>query len=112
MYIGLSMGITPGIAVAGTAVAIWLTLSPPALSVLQSWFQGTITHSRHTRVITEAVAISLVVITIVLGAGVINGKVFGIFVGWIAFTLGALVQVLWLWLRSRNVIRAVEPLSI
>jgi hypothetical protein len=82
-------------------MALWVALPMPGLSVLQSWYQGTILHSRRTRGITEAVAISLLVSGLVLGAGVAWARVAGLLVGWLAFDIGNLVQTAWLWVRSR-----------
>jgi O-antigen/teichoic acid export membrane protein len=84
--------------------AIWLTLPLPVLSVLQSWYQGSLLHTRQTRVITESVAIFLVICAALLSAGVAWGKFPGLVVGWAAFTLATLIQTAWLWLRSRPVL--------
>jgi hypothetical protein len=88
--------------------AMWLALPLPALTVLQSWFQGNLLHSRQTRVITESVALFLVVCTAILAAGVVWGKFPGLMVGWTAFTLATIAQTAWLWLRSRPVLRKLS----
>jgi hypothetical protein len=85
-----------------------LTLPIPALSVLQSWFQGAILHGRHTRGITESVVIYLLSTVIFLGAGVAWGKTIGLYVGLAAFTLSVLVQTVWLWHRSLPVQNEVK----
>lgn len=85
-----------------------LTLPIPALSVLQSWFQGTILHGRHTRGITESVVIYLLSTVIFLGAGVAWGKTMGLFVGLAALTLSVLAQTVWLWQRSLPVQNEVK----
>ena len=54
---------------------LWLTLPIPALTALQSWYQGSIVNSRRTRGITEAVVIFLVVNITLLWAGVAWGQV-------------------------------------
>ncbi|MBC8331886.1 MAG: hypothetical protein H8E28_07885 [Anaerolineae bacterium] len=84
---------------------MWLALLLPALTALQSWYQGTILNSKKTRAIPEAVLIFLVTIGVLLGLGIAWGEMPGLYVGLIAFTLGMGVQTLWLWVRSRPVMR-------
>ncbi len=83
--------------------SVWLALPMPALSVLQSWYQGIILNSRRTRVISEAVILSLAVIVALLGTGVVHGGVTGLYVGVGALTAGELLRTFWLWWRSRGV---------
>jgi hypothetical protein len=85
--------------------AFWLSLPLPALSVLQSWYQGSLLHSRKTRVITESVVVFLVVCAALLAGGVAWGRLPGLQVGWGAFSLATLTQTIWMWLRSRPVLR-------
>ncbi len=86
---------------------LWLTLPIPALTALQSWYQGSIVNSRRTRGITEAVVIFLVVNVTLLWAGVVWGQVIGLYVGLAAFTISSAAQTAWLWWRSRPALRAV-----
>jgi hypothetical protein len=44
---------------------------------------------------------------LVLLGGVIFGNVIGLYVGLTAFSIGMLVQTIWLWVRSRPVLRAL-----
>jgi Na+-driven multidrug efflux pump len=88
--------------------ALWFTLPLPAIAVLISWFQGVLLNARRTRSVTQAVIVGLVVISMVLTVGVIWGEVVGLYVGWIAFSLGMIAQVTWLWRRSRR-LRSVSP---
>jgi hypothetical protein len=88
--------------------AFWLGLPLPAIRVLQSWYQGTITYSRHTRGITEAVVIFLAVSTVLLWAGTVWNQVIGIFVGLAATVIASLVQTLWLWHRAKPALQAVQ----
>jgi hypothetical protein len=85
--------------------ALWLALPVPALTVLQSWFQGTLVNTRRTRPVTEAVGIGLGLSAAVLVLGVILGQWTGLFIAWLAFDIGGVVQTLWLWLRSRGAMR-------
>ncbi len=82
--------------------ALWFTLPLPAISVLISGFQGVLLNARRTRSVTESVLVGLILISIVLVIGVIWGQVVGLYVGWLAFSLGMTGQVIWLWWRSRR----------
>jgi len=84
--------------------ALWLALPLPALSVFQSWYQGAILYDGATRGITESVVIYLLTSIVVLGWGIWNGRVIGLYVGLSALTLSVTTQTFWLWLRSRRVL--------
>jgi hypothetical protein len=75
----------------------------PGLSVLQSWFQGTILYGGKTRSISEAVLIYLAISGAVLVGGIAWGKVTGLYVGFVAVSIGEAARTLWLWLRSRAI---------
>ena len=75
----------------------------PALSVLQSWFQGNILHSGRTRSITEAVVICFGVTGAVLIGGIACRDITGLYVGFLALSSGELVRTIWLWWRSRAI---------
>lgn len=77
------------------------------LSVLQSWYQGALLYSRNTSGIPESMAIFLVTVMIVLSFGVLSGKFTGLFVGLFGFSLANLTQTIWLWIRSRKIMREV-----
>ncbi|MGD2158089.1 MAG: hypothetical protein PVG14_09835 [Anaerolineales bacterium] len=81
--------------------SLWLALPMPAANVLQSWYQGVILHNRRTRGIPEAVVIFMVTISIILWAGVVWGKIAGLYIGLGAFSTGVFAQNIWLWFRSR-----------
>lgn len=83
--------------------SLWLALPLPALSVLQSWYQGKILHHRRTQGITESVVVYLLVDAGLLGLGVLAGSLAGMYVGLGALTLGTLAQTAWLWWRSRQI---------
>lgn len=76
--------------------SLWLALPMPAMSVLQSWYQGMVLHSRHTRCITESVVVYLLASGAVLAAGVVWGGAKGIYVGVAAVSVGEVVRTLWL----------------
>lgn len=87
---------------------LWLALPLPGLAVLQSWYQGTIVHSRRTRGVTQAVIVFLLVSIAILGAGVVSQQIVGLYVGLAAFTMARLGQAMWLWQRSRPAMRALK----
>jgi hypothetical protein len=90
---------------------LWLALLLPALSVLQSWYQGAILHGRITRGITEAVVIYLVTSAVTLVIGVIWGQVPGLYIGIAALTLSVFTQTTWLWFRGRPIIKKIQTLD-
>jgi hypothetical protein len=86
---------------------LWMLLPLPVLIALQSWYQGTILHSRRTRGITEAIVVFLLVSALVLGVGIVWQRAEGLYFALAAFTMATLAQTAWLWLRSRSAMRAV-----
>ncbi len=98
--------------VALACTGLWIALPIPGLNALQSWYQGAIVHSRRTRGITEAVAIFLLTDSAILWVGAIWGQVTGLYVGLAALGAGMVVQMTWLWWRSRPVMRALLRHSV
>jgi hypothetical protein len=86
-------------------VGIWLALPLPAINVLQSWFQGAILHGKRTRGITEAVVVYLVSSALILGGGIIWGRIAGLYVGIAGMAISMFAQTLWLGYRARPVIK-------
>lgn len=82
--------------------ALWFALPLPGLNVLQSWYQGVILHDRRTRGVTEAVALFLLTSAVVLLIGVLSKRFPGLYVVWVAFSVGGLVQIAWLRWRSQR----------
>jgi O-antigen/teichoic acid export membrane protein len=93
-------------------IGLWISLPMPALSVLQSWFQGIILHSRNTRIITEAVVIFLFTSIILLIMGVIWGEVLGLYIGLAVFVIANLTQTLWLWWRSAKSQKQIQEAEL
>jgi len=87
---------------------LWIALLIPGMNALQSWYQGAIVHERHTRGITEAVAIFLLTSSVILWAGVAWGQAAGLYISLAAFAVSSLVQTAWLWHRSRPVMQGVQ----
>lgn len=98
---GLS-GLPPALASLAHS-SLWCALLLPAFSVWQSFYQGSLVYFRATRGVTEAMALSLLISSAILGAGVLWGRVTGLYVAQGAFTIGGLAQMLWLAYRSRAV---------
>ncbi len=73
----------------------------PALSAMQSWFQGLLVHRRRTRAVTESVAVMLVALTAVLVTGVTTGATTGLYIGLLAYASGSIANIAWLAYRSR-----------
>ncbi len=81
--------------------ALWLALPMPALSTMQSWFQGRLLYSRQTRAITESVVVFLGLAIAVLVAGVVWGGMTGLYVGVVGLVLSTAGQTVWLGARAR-----------
>jgi len=99
--------LTPDLATLARS-SLWIALPMPALSTLQSWFQGAILHSRRTRGITEAVVLYLVSSVLVLGGGVAWQGMTGLYIGLAASMISLVVQTAWLWWRSRPALERTE----
>ena len=87
---------------------LWFGILLPFLNSIQSWYQGALLNSGKTRGISEAVAIFLFSTGMALLGGVIWGRMSGLYVGLGAFSFGMLVQTIWLWVRSRPVLRGLH----
>ncbi|MFZ6026089.1 MAG: hypothetical protein ACOYYS_00120 [Chloroflexota bacterium] len=93
---------------AGLAVSgLWLALPLPALTVLQSWFQGGLMHARKTAGISESVVLYLVGSLVLLGGGVVWGGLTGLFVGVWAMLISTILQTFWLGWRARPVLQFI-----
>ncbi len=85
----------------------WLGLPLPIMSVLQSWYQGAVLHSRNTRAIPESLSVFLVVVLALLTAGVVWNGLPGLYIAMAAFLIANAAQTAWLWRRSRPAFRQV-----
>jgi hypothetical protein len=102
-------GLPPELAAVGRS-ALWAALLIPAFTVLQSWFQGALVHSRRTRPVSEAIALHLAAVAVLFPIAIAaladsaqRIAVSGLSVVWAVFAIGNAVQTAWLWLRSRGV---------
>ncbi len=108
LWFGWIVGLSPELTRLASN-SLWLLLPVPALSVLNSWFQGTILHGRNTRGITEAVAVYLAAnASIMVGGIYLGGQTTGLYIGTASFAIATAAQMAWLWLRSRPAMRAVQ----
>ncbi|MCL4507196.1 MAG: hypothetical protein M1434_14950 [Chloroflexi bacterium] len=87
---------------------LWMALPMPAMSALQSWFQGAILHSRRTRGITESVLVYMLAVGGLLLGGVALAQFTGLYVGLLAFASGIVLQTVWLFVRSRPAMRTMR----
>ena len=87
---------------------LWIGLLLPGLNTLQSWYQGVLLNSGRTRGISEAVAIFLFVTASILVFGVIWGQMTGLYISLLAFSAGMLFQTIWLFVRSRPPMHALD----
>ncbi len=80
-----------------------LAIAMPAYAVAQNYLQGLLVHAKHTRPITEAVVLYLVVCTLALLAGMRwLSELPGIQVALLAFLVSGFVQTYWLWRGRRG----------
>ena len=102
---GLWFGVVAGLPDSLAAIAVdnvWMALPIPAMRALQSWYQGRLVNTRQTRAITEAVAVFAVVCCSVLFYGVHRANWPGLSVMIVSYSLGRVMQTLWLALRARQ----------
>lgn len=83
-------------------LALYMAIPLPALTVSQSYFQGTILHSKQTRGITESVVVYLLVSAGLLAAGAAWNQTAGLYIGVLTMDASMLAQTVWLWWRSRD----------
>jgi len=81
---------------------LWFGLLLPGLAVVQNFYQGILVHGRQTMAITGSVIVFLLICGAVLWFGVRWLDVTGLYVVTSAFSLGGLVQVIWLSRQGRG----------
>ena len=84
---------------------LWIAAPVPLLSYLQSLYQGVLVNAHRTRPITESVIAYLVLTMGGLGLGVLYGGWIGLKVAMVTYTLANLVQAIWLFLRTRDLLQ-------
>src|SRR5437773_1175501 len=63
------------------SAGMWFAFLLPALSALQSLYQGVIVHSQRTRAVTESMVVYLLAVVLALLAGVVRAQWTGLYVG-------------------------------
>lgn len=94
------------LAIAATAVALAVLM--PGYQALQSYYTGALVHGRHTRGVTEAVALYLVVAAVLLFLGTRFWDGPGIHWTIPSLVTAGVTQTTWLWWRSRGVLRELR----
>jgi len=89
-------------------LGLWIALPLPALSALQSWYQGALLYGKNTGHITVSVVIYLLTSLVVLVVGILYQRTPGLYFGLAALTISVLTQTAWLWYTSRPVITHVR----
>ncbi len=82
--------------------ALWIAVILPAFSPWESLYQGSLVYYGETTRITQAVVLYLLGSSAVLGIGVYNQQITGLYVGLFAVIVGLSVQLLWLWKCNRG----------
>ena len=92
-------GLSPElVTVAGAALPFAILM--PALTVAVSLYNGFLLHAHQTRAIPESVGLGLLVSAAILAWGATSDVLPGVQMALLAFTAGALAQVLWLVVRQ------------
>ncbi len=106
LWLGRVSALPPPLVALGSG-ALWFGILIPAMSALQSLYQGALVHGHRTRGVTESVLLYLLVTALVLGAGLAWGLAPGLPTAVAAMMLGSLAQVGWLKLRAAALVRAL-----
>jgi len=93
-------------------IGLWIGLPLSGLNMILSWFQGALVHDKKTRGIPEAVSIYLITVSLLLFGGVIWGEVIGVYIGMASLGLAQFAQALWLWYRSRGVMKSFAAATV
>ena len=81
--------------------ALWFCLLVPGANTFQSWFQGILLNKGITKGIPEAVAVFLFSTIIIYLIGIITAKFPGIYIGTLGFSVGMILQTIWLKRKTR-----------
>ena len=86
---------------ARAGLALFIPL--PGLAVLISWFRGLLIHQRKTKFVNVGMGLNVLATVIVLSIGMLNQWP-GISTAALALSAASLVELLYLWLRIRNLL--------
>lgn len=88
--------------------SLWFSLLVPRAITLQSLYQGLVLQSKQTRGILEAMAVLMIVTTVIYLVGILwHGPAVIIF-GTGGLSLGMTAQAIWLWFQCQPVLQAVK----
>ncbi len=85
--------------------SLWFGVLIPGLIAVYNWYQGVVVYNERTWPVIESMVLFLIILLLSVGGGILLDTVAGLYVALTAYTIGRLVQVLWLWFRSRDIIR-------
>ena len=74
----------------------------PFVGAMQNYYVGVLVHRHQTRAVTASMALFLGSAATVLIAGVAYGRVPGLVVGYMAFSVANVIQMLWVWRAARR----------
>ncbi len=100
LWFGKVSGLSPTLTSIATT-GLWFAVLMPALTALESWYQGVIVSSGRTGRITQSVAVYLLISSVILGLGIVHGQVTGLYISLTATLIGFFMQTLWLHVQSQ-----------
>jgi hypothetical protein len=80
----------------------------PALEITRNYFQGILVQAKNTQAIPEGVGLFLVVAFSLLWIGIRQANFPGVYVAIVAFVIGLIAQNIWMWIRSRPHVAAMD----
>jgi hypothetical protein len=94
-------GLHPDIALLAKQGLRWGALLP-LVGAMQNYYVGVLVHRHQTRAVTASMALFLGSAALMLVAGVTSGRVPGLVVGYVAFSVANVLQLLWVWRAARR----------
>lgn len=104
LWFGTVSGLSPTLTSIATT-GLWFAVLMPALTALESWYQGVIVSSGRTGSIAQSVAVYLLISSVILGLGIVHGQVTGLYISLTATLIGFFMQTLWLHVQSQPTLR-------
>lgn len=104
LWFGKISGLSPTLTSIATT-GLWFAVLMPALTALESWYQGVMVYSGRTGSIAQSVAVYLLISSVILGLGIIHGQITGLYISLAATLIGFFMQTLWLHVQSQPTLR-------
>jgi len=104
LWFGKVSGLSPTLTSIATT-GLWFAVLMPALTALESWYQGVMVYSGRTGSIAQSVAVYLLISSVILGLGIVHGQVTGLYISLTATLIGFFMQTLWLHVQSQPTLR-------